>query len=473
MAGALALLVAVGVGVGCRQSEEAAPLPGAHLAWDDVPATRYASRTPEYTNWWHEWALNEYLGAYERHGQRDPAWDDTVKDLLTDYAHRRVFQTPAEGREGQQLAADLREAMAAGCQDPLVRYLHLRVVGRPVDRATPELAKEYSEVAEALDLSQYALAIRCFANVRAAQAWRSAVTNQVPEVNLYRQQALDRLIDLVRFDDLPVHVAYEVSAALYKAIQLNPQSRPKVYLTIQPYLQHRWPDEALVHLLEGRFYIDYAWDARGGGWATSVTDEGWKLMRERLALAETALSRSWELDSTLAETPIEFMRLELGQARGRERMEEWFGRAILHPNQRYMAVYQKLWYLQPRWYGSERECLEAARGILRSDLFVGETPLHLYHLHVSLAEYFGDRRPNYWTELHVWPDIDAAFQRYFELHTSDHGWRQTYILMAHRCRQWAVVHAEIPKLTSVNYAYFGGQESFERMREEARRGVAQ
>ena len=175
-------------------------------------------------------------------------------------------------------------------------------------------------------------------------------------------------------------------------------------------------------LLEGRFAVDDAWAARGGGWANTVTDEGWKVFRQRLADAEQALNRSWELDPTLPGTPLDFMRVE---------------------------------------------CLQVARDILKSDDFKGNCPLHLYHLHESLAKYFEDSRPAYWLEPHVWPDLKAAFERYFSLHETDNGWRHNYILSAYRCRQWSTLNEELSKLEYVNYAYFGGEEEFNRMKAEA------
>jgi len=202
-----------------------------------------------------------------------------------------------------------------------------------------------------------------------------------------------------------------------------------------------------------------------------VDEDMWKVFEDRLSIAEAALNKAWKNDPSLPGTPLAAIRLELGQGRERERMELWYQRAITFPQDRYEAVRQKLWYLQPRWYGSEGECLAFAREVVKSDLFYGQEPLHLYHTHVSLAEFFKKERPNYWTEPQVWPDIQASFERYFELNGEDNGWRHNYVLCAWRCQQWKALDEQLAKLKDVNYEYFGGQEAFEKMVQTAREQV--
>src|SRR5688572_28517418 len=73
---------------------------------------------------------------------------------------------------------------------------------------------------------------------------------------------------------------------------------------IEPALTNGWGDTAEFHLLRGAEYISSAWDARGNDWANTVTDEGWKLMAERLKVAREWLERSWTMKPRL-ETALE------------------------------------------------------------------------------------------------------------------------------------------------------------------------
>jgi hypothetical protein len=309
----------------------------------------------------------------------------------------------------------------------------------------------------------------CFyVSMRAAEAWRAAFTNQVPEVNRFRREAMGHLLRALRRDELPVTTAYEACLELYRVIEWNPKQRDDFYREAEPLWFARWPGEAFPYVLKGLWNYKSAWDARGPGWASTVTEQGWKSFRERMEMAEKALEKAWQLNPSVPETPVGMMQVELGQGRGRSRMETWYDRALAFPQDHYEAVQLKLWYLQPRWYGSESECLEAARAVVRSDRFRGQVPLHLYHTHESLAQYFGDGRPGYWTEPHVWRDIQACFERYFALNGDDTSWRHDYVMCAWRCRQWKALLEEAAKLKWVNYPYFGGEEAFEKMKQEAR-----
>ena len=83
----------------------------------------------------------------------------------------------------------------------------------------------------------------------------------------------------------------------------------------------------------------------------------WELFRERLARAEVALERAWRLDPNNARAATQMLIVELGQGKGRTHMEEWFRRAMKADPGNYSACSRKLYYLEPKWYGSEEEML--------------------------------------------------------------------------------------------------------------------
>ncbi len=55
------------------------------------------------------------------------------------------------------------------------------------------------------------------------------------------------------------------------------------------FFKNRMPNEAISAVLEADYWFEYAWNARGGGYASSVSAEGWKLFHERLAKAKKVL----------------------------------------------------------------------------------------------------------------------------------------------------------------------------------------
>ncbi|MBI2929640.1 MAG: hypothetical protein HYY24_28600 [Verrucomicrobia bacterium] len=432
-----------------------------------APKAQHHSRSPGYTNWWLAWSKELIEGGYQQAGRKDPKWDEPVVKALEDYAYRRVFRAPPAGNAPDLFQNLLKQALAAGCDDALIVYLHTRRFNRAPASANAATAAEYSRSAAALEATSYRPILKFFANLRAAQAWRAAFAKQAPEVNQFRRAAMSHLQSVLQAEEIPAGAAFEACQELYETIEQNPAQRRDFYFGAEPCLFARWPDEGFPYYLKGKFYLAYAWEARGGGWASTVTDEGWKTFGERLKIAEQGLEKAWQLDPSLPETPVAFLRLELGQGRARERMEKWYERALAWPENHYEAVRWKLWYLEPRWHGSEQECLETARAAVRSDRFRGRVPLLLYHTHESLATYFKDQRPGYWLEPHVWPDLKEAFTRYFDLNGDDTDWRHNYVMCAWRCQQWKTLTEEIPKLKWVNHEYFGGREAFEQMKEKA------
>lgn len=53
------------------------------------------------------------------------------------------------------------------------------------------------------------------------------------------------------------------------------------------HLKQTYPDTALSSTAEIQYWTSFAWHARGHGYANSVTQDGWRLYRERLEKAET------------------------------------------------------------------------------------------------------------------------------------------------------------------------------------------
>jgi Domain of unknown function (DUF4034) len=103
------------------------------------------------------------------------------------------------------------------------------------------------------------------------------------------------------------------------------------------------------------FLVDYAWKARGGGWADTVTDEGWRLFAHRLNQAEAALGATNEFG---AQCPVSWsILLKSGLGRNIERadFDAIFDKSI-HFAPDYDGYYfRRATYLLPRWHGDVGE----------------------------------------------------------------------------------------------------------------------
>jgi hypothetical protein len=115
------------------------------------------------------------------------------------------------------------------------------------------------------------------------------------------------------------------------------------------------PDSITPRVALARALLNYAFVARGNGWASTVTSEGWRLFDERVTEARRILIVAEYLD---ASCPVYFaMRLKLALVDGtpRDQYEELFNKSVqAYPT--YSNFYRhKAYYLLPRWHGEEGE----------------------------------------------------------------------------------------------------------------------
>ena len=139
------------------------------------------------------------------------------------------------------------------------------------------------------------------------------------------------------------------------------------YLAVLGRWQTKRPQSMSAAISLGQAWAGYAWKARGGGYAATVTDGGARLFKERLEHAEDVLTNAQRFP--VKDSHWYFAMLELGLAQGwdRARIEAVFEEAVaLEPL--YLPVYSsKAAYLLPRWYGEagdwERFADESAKRI--------------------------------------------------------------------------------------------------------------
>jgi hypothetical protein len=118
------------------------------------------------------------------------------------------------------------------------------------------------------------------------------------------------------------------------------------------YFKQKYPGQAFVALAEAIYWKDYAWDARGEGFASSVTPDGWRLFKERLEKAETVLN---DTKSYSAELPVWYDEMILVQS-ALERPEDERDKIFLEGTRKFKTYYPiyftMLNFLSPKWGGT-------------------------------------------------------------------------------------------------------------------------
>jgi tetratricopeptide (TPR) repeat protein len=398
-----------------------------------------------------EWLRGVTVGGYDRVGKRNPKWDDDARQAL-------ALGTELWGSPGPHMGIDRslfetsQRAVEAGCDDPLVLYMYARTF-RNFGKDPAKTIALHQRAADALWDSGYSSYHRSLAQFRIAQlhleqcaerkkagggdAAEEAFRAGVERVN----KATGLLDDLAKEKDVPIDRWVDLGDALQAAFKsvLGPTQAVERAL---PHFERTAPKIAYL-TIKGEFYTKWAWQARGGGFAGTVTPEGWKTMADRLAVAQAALEEAWTLDPTNCDAATRMLTVELGQGQGRDRMELWFKRAIEANPDNNRAYNDKLYYLEPKWHGSPEEMLKFGRECVKQGRFLTKVPMTLESAHEALSHYthggwVRESDLNYYKNPAVWADLKAVYDGYLR---ADKGadleyMRNRYAYLARLCEAW-------------------------------------
>jgi len=407
----------------------------------------------------YEWAVKALRQGYQNCGNTNAQWDAAAAEALGAYCD--YTRNLRAGRYGSITGAVAR-ARSAGCNDPMLEYLFVRYCKGPHNQSDGTYAVALVNACSKLGPTRYHPAFKATAGLRAMEAARAADPkggrgSLQHFVNVFLQ-------DFARDSNAP---PAEIFKATFEWVDWTKAKGwiDFVMKDLDPILQKTWPDEAALYELRGEAEMQRGWEERGGSWANTVSEQGWEGFRTHMDMAEKYLTKSWSMNPSNASTGYRMMQCELGQGKGRGRMQQWFARTMTLSTNNFDAVKLMSFYLEPRWYGSEQETLAFARSCVTNQEWGGTVPLILPNVHHSLATYIKQNdSPEYWHRPEVWRDIKASYERFFELNPTEVGWGHDYSRDAYLCGQYGPFLAQTKLFNNwTNYQFFGGRERFEQM----------
>jgi hypothetical protein len=120
------------------------------------------------------------------------------------------------------------------------------------------------------------------------------------------------------------------------------------------------PRSITARVVLARFYIDYAWYARGVDTADSVTNSGWKLFGQRLDKAKATLDEASNLPTKCPEWFLAMQDVALGRGWDRAQAEDLLHRAIAFEPDYYYYYRSFSYYLMPQWNGEDGDAAKFA-----------------------------------------------------------------------------------------------------------------
>jgi tetratricopeptide (TPR) repeat protein len=438
-----------------------------------TPASNHPALSPEQAKEQRlAWNLKTLVEPYEKAGHTSPKWDEPAKRALTEFARSRSGSVESNEAWGWIISTNCIAAVDAGCDDPMIHYLYVRFSMDQTNSAQA-FTDRFSQTAKDMQQSTYPPVRKFYAAARAMdQIFYTYGTNTGSQAvwgemtPLLAQNVEAALNDKT----MPAREAYEIADKALYLISGDTNEFQQGYDCVKKPLLENWPDDYTTWLLKGTAYIHMAWHARGNGWAYTVTDKGWEHFGERLATAQEALEQAWKLNPKDPEIAHQMMTVMLGQGGGRDRMELWFNRAMMLDPDDYDACSKKLYYLEPKWYGSREAMLNFGRECVQNTNWAGKVPLVLVDAHWNYCRGYIDKseQTNYWKQPDVWPDIKSAYARYFQLYPDATGTYEYYAWYAYQAGQWDTLNELIPKLGPETYYRFGGKDEFDKMVRQAK-----
>jgi hypothetical protein len=275
---------------------------------------------------------------------------------------------------------------------------------------------------------------------------------------------------------MPIEDVEEACDVLMDTISANDSEMTDAYKMIEGPLFTNWPDSAAAYYIKGRFYYRFAWLARGGGYANQVSTNAWQGFYEKLTIADTAYRKAWTLNPHDVRIPTQMIEMAVSEQKDRSEMELWFQRAMQLDTNNYDACMEKLRYLRPEWYGSRDEMLAFGRECVATN-WGGRVPLILLEAHRAYVESLPrEDAAMYWQQPDVWADVQAAYEKFFQVNPDDKKDRYYYAQYAFVCGQWQAFNAQIKIIRdndgAVDTAFFGGDDQFNKMVQQATAGDA-
>ncbi|HET6406418.1 MAG TPA: hypothetical protein VFG14_00945, partial [Chthoniobacteraceae bacterium] len=141
--------------------------------------------------------------------------------------------------------------------------------------------------------------------------------------------------------------------------------------------------------------IRLAWNARGGGYADSVTEDGWKGFREHLEKARKELVAAWKLRPDRPEAAARMIEVVLGQDSKDDHVRNWFDRAVAAQFDYSPAYSGILRAYLPRWGGSLELMIEFGRACRDTRRYDTSVPLVFLEAVHDVVNEIDDRRALY------------------------------------------------------------------------------
>jgi hypothetical protein len=380
------------------------------------------------------WNRRTVAGAYEAVGKKDARWDEPARKAM-ELAARMFSQEVDPDVTLGDVYTSARDAIDAGCDDPMVLYLYSRASEESNDPGGLEASRRGRKAADALAASRYPAIRRAVALQKSGNLVLSAGgTDPGDAVRKEAEREFDAALAL-----LDESVSSDERNEFWEASWLNnllALSQGYRALGVPAEVAYERVDAGLARvagakvlrlLFRGEFWLQYGWEARGTGFAATVSARGWEALENRLAVAREAFEQAWQLEPGLGLAADNLLAIDKAIDGDRATMELWFDRAMRANVDDRSACWSKLDWLDPKWHGSEEEMLAFGRACRDTKNWRTGITLLVGDAHFRIAGRLGGKeQARYMSLPEVWADIQPVYDEYLKHHPNDDVARSKY-----------------------------------------------
>lgn len=421
-----------------QKPDDVAP-PGAAWTLDTVDPDALAARMPALQDVYRR-LRDESLAVYARSHPAPTAADAPARRLIRLMACVQTWNDPFGEGLWELVRQEAAAARQAGLADPFLDYvsdvvhpLFNRTANASIlTRADAFAATGYPGF---FKVFYYSIALRNLAQIKS----QGRADDDEMETGFTRLlEKWGQAYRAVIAAGPPHALLYQLGENMQELLSHDATWLPRIHDEIDADFDAAAPDHPVRLALDGLYLTDEAWLARGDGTNRSVTPEGWSGFRSYLQQADEELEAAYVQHPGEAEIADLMVKVELGQGRGRPRMEQWFGRAVAADPLDLEAYNAKFWYLEPRWYGSERDLVDFGRECLHLPNAPPNVASAFFSAMAQAYQLDRDayRRPG------VWEPLSQAYQQFLEKYPQSIRARTGYAVHAAQGGHWAVAREQ-------------------------------
>lgn len=392
------------------------------------------------------WNLETLGGAYDKVGKQDARWDKPAREAL-DLAARFFSRSVDPSRKFEEIYTAARQAVDAGCTDPLVLHIYARASYAPNYPGPEELERRFTRAAIAIENSAYPPFRRAIALDKAAVA---ILRRQVQSAENRKDAArfLDAVVGLLvksawedrRTSDLE-RLWFDLAWSAVQGYRRLDGDLKAAFSRVDKQMVGVPAFKSLRLQIQAQYLIREGWDARGHGPAQSVTEDGWKTFNERHDEARKALEQAYKVNPDDPRTATLMLSIEQATGGDRAEMEKWFERAMKADGNNREACEAKLLWLEPKWHGNSKEVLAFGRACRDTKNWqVGITLLVADAHYATVSHLPTNQQAGYFHTTWIRDEIKAVFEEYLKHYPGDYTERSSYAVYCVLSGRYADAH---------------------------------